>query len=187
MNLPESLLLLAVALIGCSATSEPQAPQMQMHRTQAGSLDSTGWTAAKSTEGAFEVRLPCKFNDYTADAGEKDGKKALLYAVGCDRSDHVRFFAARSEYLNGRDGAEAKFAELSRNGLMPGMPVKRGQHMGAPYVDTVISQGSKCAWSRFLRAGSENLLMIVEPINVPCTDQSAAAQKFFDSAVVGLK
>ncbi|MDZ4834035.1 MAG: hypothetical protein SGJ27_09690, partial [Candidatus Melainabacteria bacterium] len=40
-------------------------PQMEMHRVQATTKDSSGWYLAASTHGSFSVLLPIPFNDFT--------------------------------------------------------------------------------------------------------------------------
>jgi hypothetical protein len=45
--------LVVITLAAAQAAYGQQQPAMTMHRTQAGELDSSGWTAAHSTEGGF--------------------------------------------------------------------------------------------------------------------------------------
>ena len=154
-----------------------------MHRQQAGTLDATGWTLAVSTEGDYSVSLPCKFNDYTVDGKESTPEKAHIYMVGCDRADGVRFSAMRFHFAKPTDGQQ-QFDRYAHEGMLPGAVFHVDTFKGYPSVYSTVAQGGKCAWSRALHVGSELFLMLVEPIQVPCTDLKAVADTYFDSAKV---
>lgn len=174
----------ACLAVGQSALAQSAPPpEMHMHRVQAGTLDATGWTLAASTEGAFSVRLPCKFNDYTVDIKEAGAIKGHLFMVGCDRADGVRFSAMRFQWVAPNGGQET-YDRYVREGLAPGATFRSDTFKGFPSVYSSYASGGKCAWARALHVGGEVLVVMVEPVHAPCTDLKAVADKYFDTAEV---
>ena len=83
------LIFSAAAVIAC-ATANAQQPKLEMHRVGVSADDGTGWHSAVSTKGAFSIRLPIPFNDFSthdARAGE------VSHAVGGKSSEGIKFMA----------------------------------------------------------------------------------------------
>src|SRR5688572_18610877 len=49
-------------------------PQLNMHRVQAGVIDSKGWYVGESTGGHFQVKFPATFNDFTISGTDTNGE-----------------------------------------------------------------------------------------------------------------
>jgi hypothetical protein len=63
-------LALAVGALVAALASLPAAAEMEreVHRANVNAIDSTGWQPAVSTKGAFSMRVPVPFHDFTVHA-----------------------------------------------------------------------------------------------------------------------
>jgi hypothetical protein len=178
------------ALLGFVGVADSRAqdlpPGMTMHRVQAGELDSAGWALARSTEGSFSISLPCKFNDYTFDAAKGNLPKQPMYMVGCQLPNGLRYAANRATIIDGKEAAEKLFSDFSfDNTAVKIISSVQGLHNGLQFKQLSVSQNSRCAEIRMLRAGENNILLTVETITGECFDFKKDAQRFFDSLEVG--
>ena len=79
----------AVIILAC-ATAKAQQPNVEMHRVGVSADDGSGWHPAVSTKGAFSIRVPIPFNDFTihdASTGEES------HAIGGKSSEGIKFLA----------------------------------------------------------------------------------------------
>jgi hypothetical protein len=53
-------------------TSVSTADETKFHRTVAENMQPDGWHLARSTEGNYTVKLPCRFNDATIAAEKRE-------------------------------------------------------------------------------------------------------------------
>jgi hypothetical protein len=82
--------LSSAAIIFACATAKAQQPNLEMHRVGVSADDGSGWHPAVSTKGAFSIRMPIPFNDFTihdASTGEED------HAIGGKSSEGIKFMA----------------------------------------------------------------------------------------------
>lgn len=81
--------LSAVIIFACT-TANAQQPKLEMHRAGVNADDGSGWHPAVSTKGAFSIRVPIPYNDFTvhdARTGE------VSHAVGGKSSEGIKFMA----------------------------------------------------------------------------------------------
>ena len=83
----------SLALIYACGMVEAQQPKLEMHRAGINADDGSGWHSAVSTKGAFAVRLPIPFNDFTIHStttGE------MSHVIGGKSSEGIKFSAVES-------------------------------------------------------------------------------------------
>lgn len=90
-----AVITLAAVALCCSgrASAEAPKPQVEMHRTQAGEKDASGWYPAKPTKGHFSVLSPIPFNDYTIVTEDPNIGVLTLHGVGSKSADGMEFGA----------------------------------------------------------------------------------------------
>ena len=160
--------LLILATSNAIAQGPPQ--NVRAHRVGAGVFDKTGWTKAVSTEGRYSVELPCQFNDVTASPENGPSKgNDLAFIVACDRADGVRFFAARFQYPNGQAEAQKTFDQRFAGSPMAEGTFTDGQLQGLKLFDFALDGPGKCIFGRMVRAGGDNIMLLVEPVKAPAT------------------
>ena len=79
----------AVITFACTTTNAQQ-PKLEMHRVGVSADDGSGWHAAVSTKGAFSIRLPIPFNDFTT---HDLGAGEVSHAIGGKSSEGIKFVA----------------------------------------------------------------------------------------------
>jgi hypothetical protein len=167
------MVLVVIALATAQAANGQQQPPMTMHRTQAGELDSSGWTIARSTEGGFTVRLPLRFNDFTVADSNPDSPTGKMFIVGAKSAEGLKFTATRITYRKA-DGAATYFAKIGRGEGFQSKPqsIKALTVSGRKAVDLQLSTSSAVSYSRYVLLDSDLIVMTVE---APVTQRSAAA------------
>lgn len=88
LRLVAALLASAAIVLAC-ATANAQ-PKLEMHRVGVSADDGSGWHAAASTKGAFSIRVPIPFNDFTT-RDERTGE--VSHAIGGKSSEGIKFAA----------------------------------------------------------------------------------------------
>jgi hypothetical protein len=186
-----ALLCVALATVAFGQALPPGItlpPGMTMHRFQAGEPDATGWMLAASTGGAFSVRLPIKFNDFTVDESDPNAAVLRTFAVGATSQERIKFVATRFVYRKGAESAQFFFARAEKGeGLARLERVTPRQVGERRAVDHVLKGPSNVVYQRTVLLDSDLVLMIIEAPR----DLDAAAQQFvppfFDSLVIGGK
>lgn len=79
----------AVIVVAC-ATAKAQQPKLEMHRIGVSADDGSGRHAAASTKGAFSIRVPLSFNDFTT---HDIGTGEVSHAIGGKSSEGIKFVA----------------------------------------------------------------------------------------------
>jgi hypothetical protein len=160
-------------------------PGMTMHRFQAGEPDATGWMPATSTRGAFSVRLPLKFNDFTLDESDRNGPVLRTFVVGATSQEGIKFVAMRFVYRKGAESAHSFFAKAEKGEGLSGLEQVTPRQVGERRaVDHVLKGPSNVAYQRTVLLDADLLLMIIEaPRNFDATAQQFAAP-FFDSLTI---
>jgi hypothetical protein len=180
--------LVVITLAAAQAAYGQQQPAMTMHRTQAGELDSSGWTAARSTDGGFTVRLPLRFNDFTIADSNPQSPTGNMFVVGAKSAEGLKFTATRITYRKA-DGAATYFARIGRGEGLQAKPqsVKALTASGRKAVDLQLSTSSAVSYSRYVLLDSDLIVMTVE---APAAHRSTAetlAPAVFESLAVERK
>ena len=159
---------------------------MQMHRAGAGQLDTSGWTDAVSTEGAFAVRLPVLFNDFSVTDNNPTAAVAKTDVIGGKRSDGVKFLATRIDYRAGAPVAQGYFAQFAGMKTLGGTPVNVRKVTGLPFptYDIEVNNTNNFALERVMLIGPSLLMLQVEGPAASLATVRSAAATFFASARV---
>ena len=171
------LLVASLAAFSSSVRSEVQAT---LHRSQAGSLDDSGWTQASSTSGAFTVRLPCLYNDLQM-YGSKDDPSATIHTVGCRLPDGRKFSATRLRYGKRPASDVDPLAMFSSSLDSIGAKVSRLELNGHRAVDAEVSDPGRYGYMRMIQLKEGSLLLIVEAPATACDDLDKDAHLFIQS------
>src|SRR5262249_33136922 len=172
--------LVATTLAAAQVAYAQQQPAMTMHRTQAGELDSSGWTAARSTEGGFTVRLPLRFNDFTIADSNPESATGRMFVVGAKSAEGLKLTATPITYRKA-DGAATYFARIGRGEGLQSKPqsVKALTASGRKAVDLQLSSSSAVAYSRYVLLDSDLIVMTVEaPVAHRSTAETLAPAGF---------
>jgi hypothetical protein len=180
--------IVLLGLLAGAALAQALPPGMTMHRVQAGEPDASGWMVAASTAGAFSVRLPLKFNDFTV--AESDPKAPMLrtHVVGSRSQEGIKFSASRLVYRRGAESAQHFFSRFEKGhvGTKP-ESVTPLQVAGKRAVDVVLKSASTVAFQRVVLLDADLLLMVLE---APRSHEGTAREyvaPFFDSLAVGAR
>lgn len=181
-----SIVALVAITIGYVNASPAQGlpPGMTMHRIQAGSLDASGWAVAESTHGAFAVKMPCTFNDFSMDQSVAHTPVIKSYTLGCVRPDERKFSATRIQYRNGAKDARSFFENIARGEGRSGAHIARSTYMGMPVVDIIIDNTAQCGFLRYVLADDDTLLLATEAPRGSCQGLDAQSSEFFTSLSV---
>ena len=157
---------------------------MTMHRIQAGSLDASGWAEAESTDGAFAVKMPCTFNDFTFDQSLENTPVIKSYTLGCLRPDKRKFSATRIQYRNGAKDAQSFFEKNTKGAGWPGAHISRSTYKGMPVVDITVADKAQCGLLRYVLAHDDSFLLVTEAPSGSCQGLDAQSSEFFTSLSV---
>ncbi len=160
-------------------------PGMTMHRFQAGEPDASGWMLATSTEGAFSVRLPIKFNDFTIDESDPSAPTLRLFSVGAASQEKIKFVATRVVYRKGAESAQFFFARAEKGEGLPALEGVTPRRIGERRaVDQVLKRASDVSYHRIILLETDLLMMTIEsPRSLDATTQQYVAP-FFDSLTI---
>jgi hypothetical protein len=186
-----SLLWVAQAISAFGQTLPPGItlpPGTTMHRFQAGEPDASGWMLATSTQGAFSVRMPLKFNDFTVEESNPNAPTLRLFSVGATSQEKIKFVANRVIYRKGAESARLFFARAEKGEGLPALervtPHRIGERRA---VDHLLKRASDVAYQRVILLETDLLMMIVEsPRSLDATAQQFVTP-FFDSLTISAK
>jgi len=187
-----SLLCVAPASCAFAQTLPPDikpAPKVTMHRSQTGEPDASGWMLATSTEGGFSVRLPIKFNDYTADESAVSGPVLRSFSIEANSPNKTKFYASRIVYRDGAKTAQLFFARWEKGeGLPRDAKGIKPHRVGARRAVDYVQLGERdVAYARFLLLETDLLTMFIgSPRGLDATTQHFVAP-FFDSLTISAK
>jgi hypothetical protein len=160
---------------------------MTMHRSSAGTLDATGWTLAKSTDGAFSVKLPLLFNDFTTVEQDPAAAVKRIFVVGGRTKDGFSLVATRFEYRDGEKSAQIYFNN-AKTRMPPNVHVPQvNEHSigKAPAVDVSFCEGKdadgNCASFRNVLAGPTLIMLVAEYPLARREELQPLVAKFFES------
>jgi hypothetical protein len=174
-----------LSIAGCNGSTQAGASPLKMHRIGAGTPDATGWVAAESTEGAMKAQLPCRYNDFTVTENNPAQPVGPSFTIGCKRPDGLKFSVVRAVYRGGEKAAAPFISPVNLASSMPNARIVESSTTGRESVDVSTASGNSCAEFRFVRAGSDNIIMTLEAATKSCASYSDARNHFFNSLEFG--
>ena len=87
-------------------------PTTTVHRQMVGELDESGWAIANSTGGAFSVKTPGKFSDYSSVATDPKSTIAETHTIVATTLQGIKFTATRIKFRGGKEVAMKQFNNL---------------------------------------------------------------------------
>lgn len=185
IRLPTAVLL-ALFLSSPITVAQSLPEGLAMHRKAAGTLDASGWTTAKSTDGAFSVRLPLKFNDFTMEMPTSNAKVARLFGIGGKTIEGIKFAAQRIAYRRVKL-ARDYFARLESGEAFRarGGTVKSFRFGDRAAVEVTLENSRSIGHLRYVLLKDSLIFLIVE---IPQERKAEVAKKtvrtFLDSLTV---
>jgi hypothetical protein len=159
-------------------------PQMEMHRVQATTKDSSGWYLAASTHGSFAVLIPIPFNDFTVTDDDPKVGKIKTYTVGAKSAEGIKFSATETPIIEGK--SLTNLAALPDRFRKPGQTVSNidsSLFAGYPCVSFSVKGPSSGAYMRHVKTPKSLIVVILEyPI-----DQAKTAEGFRSVFLSSLK
>jgi hypothetical protein len=168
----------AVIIFAC-ATAAAQQPKLEMHRVGVSGDDGTGWHAAVSTKGAFSIRVPIPFNDFTmhdARTGE------ISHAVGGKSSEGIKFMAVETPVAATTPadlGAIPK--SFSSNPANKVSDVSRQTKDGADILSFSVTGPASTAHFRYIKVKGMLYTLSIECPNAHRDTVAAMKDKFLGS------
>src|SRR5215510_10804329 len=174
-----ALLIFSVVVVIAGATANAQQPKLEMHRVGVSADDGTGWHSAVSTKGAFSIRLPIPFNDFTThDAREGQ----VSHAVGGKSSEGIKFMAVEipvTAKTPGDLGAIPKsFASNPANKVSD---VSRQTKDGADILSFSVAGPASTAHFRYIKIKGVLYTLSIECPNAYREAVAGMKDKFFGS------
>ena len=178
------ILGLIILRFSCIAYAQNPAPKVR-HRSNAGQLDSTGWTDARSTEGKFSVRLPGLFDDFTVTNSDNSLEAGQFFVVETLTAEGVRLAVIRASY-NNPNAADRYFKNWQTGSALRGKEENRRltKYRGFDAVEIAVSDESGAAYARAIFLKQDLLLQIIES---PLSQRTVAEKlkaAFFESLLV---
>jgi len=177
-NLFATVFSSAVIIFAC-ATATAQQPKLEMHRVGVSADDGTGWHPAVSTKGAFSIRVPIPFNDFTthdARTGE------VSHAVGGKSSEGIKFMAVEIPVTATTPtdlGAIPK--SFSSNPVNKVSDVSRQTKDGADILSFSVTGPASTAHFRYIKVKGMLYSLSIECPNAHRDAVAAMKDKFFGS------
>jgi hypothetical protein len=170
-----------VAMVG-GAYAQTETPKVTMHRQAAGELDDSGWTTATSTKGAYSVKLPGKFNDFTV---LHESPKSLLdqaHMLSSTMLQGIRFTTTRLHFHSGLSTARKQFEKIKApGGKSPYKSLKRMNINNYEAIEGEIQTKRGSLVQRSVLLDEDLFTMIVEYPKSQETVVKRLAPLFFDS------
>jgi hypothetical protein len=178
LHLLASIFSAAAIMIACT-TANAQQPKLEMHRAGVSADDGTGWHSAVSTKGAFSIRLPIPFNDfstYDARAGE------VSHAVGGKSSEGIKFLAIEMPATAKTPGDLGVIPKsFSSNPTNKVSDVSRHTKDGADILSFSVTGPASTAHFRYIKVKGMLYTLSIEFPNAYREAVAAMKDKFFGS------
>ena len=168
----------AIFFFAC-ATAKAQQPKLDMHRVGVSADDGSGWHPAVSTKGAFSIRVPIPFNDFTthdARTGE------VSHAIGGKSSEGIKFMAVEIPVTAKTPndlGAIPK--SFSSNPATKVSDVSHQTKDGADILSFSVTGPASTAHFRYIRVKGMLYTLSIECPNAYREAVAAMKDKFFGS------
>ena len=168
----------ALIVLAC-ATAQAQQPKLEMHRVGVNADDGSGWHQAVSTKGAFSVRVPIPFNDFTtydAVTGE------VSNALGGKSSEGIKFTAVEM-LVTAKTPADlgAIPKSFSSNPANRVSDVSRQTKDGVDSLSFSVTGPTSTAHFRYIKVGGLLYTLSIETPNAYREAVAAMKDKFFAS------
>ncbi len=187
MRLILRLAPLVLALCNSVVAAEAAPSGITVHRTRAGDPDTDGWTQATSTLGAFSVRLPCLFNDFSLRAAASE-PVLNTDAVGCMRDDQRKYSASRFKYRQGMLTARKYFDRMSGQQRWEGETGRQNlMFNGFPAFQVDYRSTYRCGTIRAILVGSDLLTLTAQAPREACDGLQQQAADFLSSLQVTVR
>ena len=177
--------LAVLAVTACGGPSHGESSPLTMHRLGAGTLDTDGWVDAESTFGMMKADLPCLYNDFTVTDSDHSAPVIKSFGMGCKRPDGLKVSVSRAVYKAGEKSAVGFFMSAVNNTGGPIKKVIRSKSNGHEVIDISSAEAGSCGESRIVRAGRDNIIMILEAPTSECAGFRAVRDRFFNSLEFG--
>jgi hypothetical protein len=169
---------LAVIIFACT-TAKAQQPKLEMHRVGVNADDGSGWHSAVSTKGAFSVRLPIPFNDFTtrdATTGE------VTHAVGGKSSEGIKFMVAEVPVTaKTPDDLSVIPKSFASNSASKVSDISRQTKDGADALSFSVTGPASTAHFRYIKVNGLLYTLSIETPNAYRETVAAMKDKFFGS------
>jgi hypothetical protein len=168
----------ALIVVAC-ATAQAQQPKLEMHRVGVNADDGSGWHQAVSTKGAFSVRVPIPFNDFTtydAVTGE------VSNALGGKSSEGIKFMAVEMP-VTAKTPADlgAIPKSFSSNPANKVYDASRQTKDGTDSLYFSVTGPTSTAHFRYIKVGGLLYTLSIETPNAHREAVAAIKDKFFAS------
>jgi hypothetical protein len=154
--------LLIIVLLSVSQLGRAE-PQMEMHRVQATTKDSSGWYLAASTHGTFSVLIPIPFNDFTVTDDDPKVGKIKIHTVGAKSAEGIKFSATETPIIVGK--TPTNLASFPQQFSKPGQKVSdidTSTFAGYPSVSFSVKGPSSGVYVRHVKTPKSLILLILE-------------------------
>jgi hypothetical protein len=166
-------------IILASVMAHAQQPKLDMHRAGVSADDGSGWHAAVSTKGAFLIRVPIPFNDFTIhDAGTGE----VSHVIGGKSSEGIKFAAVELP-VTARTPADlgAIPKALSSNPANKVSDVSRHAKDGVDTLSFAVAGSASSAYFRYVRTKAALYMLSIEFPNAQREVVAAMKDRFFES------
>lgn len=176
-------LFLPLALVMLpSVAARAQQPKLEMHRTGVDSKDPSGWHLAVSTKGAFSVRMPIPFNDFTVRSTDPKTGEEVTHVIGGKSTEGIKLSVV--EMPASAKSAPSLDKILADFSAKPGSKVSDVQRTAKGDADTLsfsLSGAQTSAHIRYIKTKDATYALTVEFPNAHHDDVAAIREEFFGS------
>jgi hypothetical protein len=151
-----------------------------MHRIFAGTFDATGWTLAESTNGAFSVKMPGPFNDFSVASSPSD-ITARIEGIAGKAPNGITFTALKQVY-KAKGTASAQFDTFKDGGGLPGAMVRPVPTPGGFHAwDIAYGDDASAGVERVILVGENLFILNVEWPDAKSTAAGGLLKPFIES------
>jgi len=138
-------------------------PQMEMHRVQATTKDSSGWYLAASTHGSFSVLLPIPFNDFTVIDDDPKFGRIKTHTVDAKSAEGIKFSATETPIIEGRSPVDlAALPQQFRKSGQTVSDIDTSSFADYPSVSFSQKGPSTGAYTRYVKTPKSLIVVILE-------------------------
>jgi hypothetical protein len=176
---PLPRILAPALIILASVMAQAQQPKLDMHRAGVSADDGSGWHAAVSTKGAFSIRVPIPFNDFSIhDAGTGE----VSHVIGGKSSEGIKFAAVELP-VTARTPADlgAIPKALASNPANKVSDLSRHAKDGVDTLSFAVAGSASSAYFRYVRTKASLYMLSIEFPNAQREVVAAMKDRFFES------
>lgn len=169
----------SAVIVFAGATAKAQQPKLEMHRVGVSADDGSGWHAALSTKGAFSVRVPLPFNDFTTH-DPRTGE--VSHAIGGKSSEGIKFMVLEAPVTaktpDDLAAIPKSFASSPANKVSD---VSRQTKDGADIMSFSVAGPATSTHLRYIKVKGTLYMLSIEFPNAHRETVAAMKDKFFGS------